>query len=138
MRDIYIYVAGPITGSGNKLQNAVNAIEVAEQLMGSQIPGVRVWPLVPHLGVFWEIFKQKPAAEWQAWDDAWLRKCDALVRLPGASPGSDHEVALAREIGIPVFKATPSLPDVSPSYSIWRRFPSGAAQFFLDWAKEQA
>jgi hypothetical protein len=39
----------------------------------------------------------------QTWDDFWLRKCDAVYRLPGVSTGSDHEVALATNLGIPVF-----------------------------------
>ena len=29
-------------------------------------------------------------------------RCDVLVRMPGVSPGSDRECALARENGIPV------------------------------------
>jgi hypothetical protein len=32
-----------------------------------------------------------------------ITKCDAILRLEGASKGADEDVRLAREIGIPVF-----------------------------------
>jgi len=37
------------------------------------------------------------------WDFAWLRRCDAILRLPGHSPGADREMAAAAEQGIPAF-----------------------------------
>jgi hypothetical protein len=30
------------------------------------------------------------------------RRCDALLRLPGDSPGADEEVKMASELGLPV------------------------------------
>jgi hypothetical protein len=33
----------------------------------------------------------------------WLEMCQALIRLPGESPGADHEVEEAEALGIPVF-----------------------------------
>ena len=41
--------------------------------------------------------------QWMKLDLAWLDKCDALLRLPGESPGSDREVDAAKERGIPVY-----------------------------------
>jgi hypothetical protein len=32
-----------------------------------------------------------------------LARCDALLRLPGESPGADREVKRARELWIPVY-----------------------------------
>ena len=32
----------------------------------------------------------------------WLKRCDLVYRLKGASKGGDEEVALAKELGIPV------------------------------------
>jgi hypothetical protein len=40
---------------------------------------------------------------WLEIDFAWVKKCDALIRLPGESSGADREVELARSLGIPVY-----------------------------------
>lgn len=37
-------------------------------------------------------------------DLRWLRRCDALYRIPGESGGADIEVAEAERLGIPVFR----------------------------------
>jgi hypothetical protein len=33
----------------------------------------------------------------------WVSVADAVLRLPGTSPGADREVALALSLGIPVY-----------------------------------
>lgn len=40
---------------------------------------------------------------------AFVAVCDALLRLPGESPGADEEVALAESLGIPVFYSLAAL-----------------------------
>lgn len=42
-------------------------------------------------------------AEWLAVDFEYIRRCDALLRLPGESVGAEMEIAEANRIGIPVF-----------------------------------
>jgi len=42
-----------------------------------------------------------------------LQRCDAVLRLPGASRGADQDVALARERGIPVFTSLDQVPGVA-------------------------
>jgi hypothetical protein len=42
--------------------------------------------------------------DWMGLDLAWVEAADALIRLPGESVGADQEVALARKLGIPVFR----------------------------------
>ena len=42
-------------------------------------------------------------AEWLAVDFEFIRRCDAVLRLPGESTGADLETAHANELGIPVF-----------------------------------
>ena len=42
-----------------------------------------------------------------------LQRCDAVLRLPGASRGADQDVALARERGIPVFTSLDEVPGVA-------------------------
>ena len=39
-----------------------------------------------------------------------VARCDAVLRLPGASAGSDEMVALARERGIPVHSSVADVP----------------------------
>lgn len=42
-----------------------------------------------------------------------VARCDAVLRLPGASAGSDEMVALARERGIPVYTGLADVPAAS-------------------------
>jgi hypothetical protein len=39
-----------------------------------------------------------------------LERCDALLRLPGASRGADMDVARARALGLPVYASVDELP----------------------------
>ena len=64
----------------------------------------------------WQLVHPRTHEEGQAWDDFWLRKCDGLLRLPGRSTGSDHEVALACEIVIPVFTQVTQVIDWARSF----------------------
>jgi hypothetical protein len=39
-----------------------------------------------------------------------LQRCDAVLRIPGASRGADQDVALARQRGLPVFTRVEDIP----------------------------
>jgi hypothetical protein len=39
-----------------------------------------------------------------------LQRCDAVLRLPGASTGADQDVATARALGLPVYFEVDELP----------------------------
>ena len=39
-----------------------------------------------------------------------LRRCDAVLRLPGASKGADEDVRIATERGLPVFMDLTEVP----------------------------
>lgn len=93
----YVYVAGPYTHN-DPVENTRNAIDVGDELMEQGFI-----PYVPHLSLFWHLIHLHDVDCWYAFDCEWLRKCDALVRLPGMSKGADAEVVLAEELGIPVF-----------------------------------
>jgi hypothetical protein len=43
-----------------------------------------------------------------------LARCDAVLRLPGASAGADNDVALARAGGKPVYFTLDDVPGVQP------------------------
>lgn len=53
--------------------------------------------------MLWHVICPRPEQYWLDYDIEWLKRCDALVRLPGESAGSDAEVAIARDLNIPVF-----------------------------------
>jgi hypothetical protein len=91
-----IYVAGPLNGSGVQADNVREACRV-----GSMINAAGHVAFVPHINVLWHGHYPAPEESWLQWDFAWLELCDALVRIPGESAGSDKEVARAGAIGIP-------------------------------------
>lgn len=100
----FVYVSGPLTAEGKYFQNIGNALDAATELLQAGLA-----PYVPHLNYFWEA-QAGSAVNWEnnyrVWIDmdfAWIDKCDALLRLPGASGGGDREVAYAQRNGIPVF-----------------------------------
>ena len=103
-KPVYVYVAGPLT-CGHLLNNVANALRVATILRRK---GYGVY--VPHANVMWEV--AQPEADTEVWlqhDFLWVRRCDCLFRLVGASPGADREVELAREYHIPVYYTLDSL-----------------------------
>lgn len=47
--------------------------------------------------------------KWLDWCFEMLEGCQALLRLPGESSGADREVAIAKQLGIPVFYSVEEL-----------------------------
>ena len=92
-----VYVAGPYT-LGDVATNVANAIEAGNGLLNAGHT-----PFIPHLTHFWHLLYPHLYGEWLAYDSVWLMACDALIRLPGDSRGSDAEVQLAQQLSIPVF-----------------------------------
>ena len=58
---------------------------------------------IPHLSHFQHMLYPRPREDWLRHDLEWLSICDALLRLPGISPGSEAEVMAAIRMEIPVF-----------------------------------
>lgn len=92
----YVYVAGPI--SNDTIGSVRRAINVSRALDAG---GCSCY--VPHLSVLAEMVAPRDYEDWMELDFAWLKRCDALFRLPGDSPGADREVEEARRLHIPVF-----------------------------------
>lgn len=92
-----IFISGPYT-NGDIAVNVRTAIEAASKLTDA---GYTVY--LPHLSHFWHLVSPRPYKDWIKLDLAWLKLCDAVVRLPGESPGSEIEKKEADGLGIPVF-----------------------------------
>lgn len=109
MKQIVVYVAGPVSNGGTLSDEETekhvhNAIFIADVLMNNDL-----FPLVPHLTYYWHKEMPRDYDDWIELGLALLRKCDALYRMPGTSLGADLEVQKAREWKIPVFNDLVSL-----------------------------
>ena len=93
----YIYVAGPYAHP----DPVVNTRRAC--LVGDVLRSAGFAPYVPHTTLLWHAISPHDEQFWYDLDIDWLLKCDALVRIPGESVGSDHEVAIAAANNIPVF-----------------------------------
>lgn len=101
--ELHVYVAGPLT-KGNWNDNIRTACQMADELMAYGF-----WPYVPHLSALWDLVSPHGYEDWMMLDFAWLKKCDAVFRIPGESAGADREVKLAEELGIPVFTSVAAI-----------------------------
>lgn len=99
----YVYIAGPLHTSGRFTANIDTTLQAANEVIS--LGGT---PFIPHLFAFWDMINTPfpsadPEAFWLDLDKTWLTKCDALLRLPGESRGSDMEERWAREFNTPIF-----------------------------------
>jgi hypothetical protein len=91
-----IYVAGPYSSAPE--QNVKNAIDAAEKVLAAGMI-----PFVPHLSHYWHALYEHDWKTWLRIDGEVLRRCDAVLRIPGESPGAEHEIQQAKILWIPVF-----------------------------------
>lgn len=117
-----IYIAAPFS-KGDQILNIRAAFDAAEELA---IRGHM--PFVPHVTGLWHLVHPKPYDWWLRYDNVWLLQCDALLRLPGESPGADEEVALAARRGIPVYHSLHRVPPGDPDDIAAYRHMMRAAQ----------
>lgn len=118
---LYVYVAGPIHGSGTQAQNVSLAIEAADQ-----IADAGMFPFVPHLYMPWEMKMNRDDQEWwlkQCF--GWLRRCDILVRLPGGSPGSEREQTLASKLKMPIYTGAWPVNDLIRDFEDGKHYRGG-------------
>lgn len=96
-----VFVAGPISDKGTlshaqQKQNVEMAVKVGLRLLALGFA-----PIIPHLSWFADphnLFSD----DWYKVDHEFIRRSDALLRLPGASWGANIEVELAKNINVPV------------------------------------
>ena len=97
-----IYIAGPY--SPDPEANTLAAIAAGDQLLR-----MGYVPFIPHLSHYWDAQHPHPYDVWLDWCLEWVKCCDAVLRLPGESPGADVECELAYGLDIPVFHSIAQL-----------------------------
>lgn len=96
-----IYIAGPYANP-DPVENTNSAVRVGLAIRDRFNVGV----VIPHTTLLAHAISPRPAAYWYEFDLDVLAVCDALVRIPGPSTGSDREVEGAHERQIPCFLLT--------------------------------
>lgn len=107
-----IYIAGPYSGA-EPLDNVINAINAAETIAKAGYT-----PYVPHLNHYWDVFHKHNYEFWMDQGSNFLSFCDALVRLPGESPGADREVEEAKALGLHIYMGVDALLEIECDRSI--------------------
>jgi hypothetical protein len=106
-----ILIAGPYRGGTN--DDPVLMQQNLERLESVALPLFRMGH-TPMIGEWVALPLVKLAGSTKPGDDAWneiqypvahrlLEKCDAVLRLPGASAGADNDVKIAQARGLKVF-----------------------------------
>ena len=118
---LWILIAGPYrsgTGDDPRLMaaNLARLEEAAWPLFrAGHVPLIGEWVALPVLRSAGGDGPLDPLADQVMYPTAQrlLTRCDAVLRLPGASAGADQDVAIATERGIPVFYALDEVPGVA-------------------------
>jgi len=108
-RRLRVYVAGPIS-KGDVFDNIVRAIKWGRRMVQDGFA-----PYIPHFDAYmfaWGDGSGQNTEEisWNGyleWDLEWVAASDAVFRVTGESKGADLEVAVAKQLGIPVFYDEP-------------------------------
>jgi hypothetical protein len=116
-----ILVAGPYrSGTGDdpeRMRANLRALEAAALVLfrAGHLPLIGEWLALPLLeaagsrqigGPLWEEIVYPVAHRL-------LERCDAVLRLPGASQGADNDVRIARERGLPVYQHLDEVPSLA-------------------------
>ena len=92
----YVFISAPF--SSNPGHNLNLVVKVADELRKAGLV-----PFVPHLYMLYDSISPDTYEAWMDMCLAELELRDVVLRLPGHSPGADREVALAEELGMPVY-----------------------------------
>lgn len=120
-----ILIAGPYrSGTGD------DPAKIAANLQRLEAAALAVWQKghVPVIGEWLALPLMKQAGSRQIGDalyqaygypvaDRLLEHCDGVLRLEGASKGADGDVALAKYLGLPVYRSPEDLPAALPQVS---------------------
>lgn len=111
MNKKWIYIAAPYTA--NTSAEVASNVKIAMHY-GTLLREMGFVPLIPHLCDAWDKEIPQHYLYWIELTLDYMSKCDAVLRLPGDSPGADGEVHKALEWGIPVFR---SIEDIAIYFS---------------------
>lgn len=109
-----IYIAGPYTA---ETEDATSENVCRACAAGKAVLDRGHWPIIPHLSLGYDLWHESehgekaPYETYMQWGLELLRRCDGLLYL-AASPGADRELALAEEMGMPVYRAIAEVPMV--------------------------
>lgn len=106
---IKVYIASPYT-IGDKELNVRRQIETAALLMDLEYN-----PFVPLLAHYQHILYPRPYEQWLENDLDWIRCCDVVLRLEGASKGADIEEEWAYDNAVPVVYSIMELLEFYPA-----------------------
>ena len=98
-----VYLAAPY--SSNPTRNVHEATLLGLDLWRAGA----VTPYVPHWSMLGDLIMPMSYDEWLAFDRDVILHCDAVLWVPGTSPGAELEVAFAEENRIPVFSTVEAL-----------------------------
>ncbi|MGZ3147103.1 DUF4406 domain-containing protein [Lentzea chajnantorensis] len=113
-----ILIAGPYrSGTGDDPDLMARNLERLEEaawpiFRSGHVPMIGEWVALPVLRGAGGSSPADPVAEGIMYPTAQrlLEKCDAVLRLPGASTGADQDVRIARERGLPVYHRVEDIP----------------------------
>ncbi|MEU7482168.1 DUF4406 domain-containing protein [Lentzea sp. NPDC042327] len=113
-----ILIAGPYrSGTGDDPDLMARNLERLEEaawpiFRSGHVPMIGEWVALPVLLGAGGSSPADPVAEGIMYPTAQrlLEKCDAVLRLPGASTGADQDVRIARERGLPVYHRVEDIP----------------------------
>ncbi len=119
-KSMMILIAGPYrSGTGNdpaKMAANLKRLEAASWpiFQKGHIPMIGEWVALP----IWHVAGGTVVGD-QLYDSIFhpaahrlLAKCDAVLRLPGASTGADNDVKIANQRGIPVYTHIDEVPTI--------------------------
>lgn len=98
-----VYIASPYT-IGDTARNVSVHIQAAAKLIKRGY-----CPIAPLLSHFVQIYQEFQYEKWMEIDMELLSRSDAILRIPGESPGAEREVQKAVELDIPVFYSVEEL-----------------------------
>ena len=116
-----ILIAGPYRSGTNddpaRMQANLNTLELVALpiFRRGHIPMIGEWVALPLLRLAGSVSPGDEAYEEILYPVAHrlLKKCDAVLRLEGASKGADEDVRIAREKGLPVYFRVEDIPELT-------------------------
>lgn len=117
-RSLMILIAGPYrSGTGDDPERMAENLRRLESAAlplyrAGHIPMIGEWIALPLLREAGSVRSGDPVYEEILYPIAHrlLSRCDAVLRLPGASKGADEDVRVARERGLMVFERIADVP----------------------------